>query len=94
MNMLYLIIFDAHALALLASCFCRLSKTCKARTKPVIRWTFTALSIVAAWCSVAPWIFGYQPDMISTALVSVIAYTQIVTAHYWRSGVPPSFQVE
>ncbi|SFB96976.1 hypothetical protein SAMN05216344_106137 [Polaromonas sp. OV174] len=91
---LLLVLFQVHALALLMSCFCRLAKTSKANTLPSVRWVFTGLSIVSAWCAAAPWLFAYRPDLISTALVCAITYTQIVTSHHWRRGVPHQFLKE
>ncbi len=91
---LQLLLFEIYALALLLSCFCRLALTRKSNTVRAVRWTFTALSIVAACCVAAPWLTGYQPDAMATALVGVIALTQIVTSHHWRKGVPAQFLKE
>ncbi len=94
MKLAVLILFQVFGAALLWSCFSRLTFTSKRNTKRAVRWTFTALAVVAAVCLAAPWFADYQPDAMATALLGISALTQLVTAHYWRAGVPRQFQKE
>lgn len=91
MTLATLIVFEVFALVLFWSCFGRLAHTCKCNTKRPVRWVFTALCIMGVLCAVAPWLTDYQPDALTTALLTAAALAQVVTSHYWRQGVPAQF---
>lgn len=89
--MLDLIIWEAFALPLAYSLFCRALHTHKGNTKRDVRWVFTFMGVVALVCVFAPF-FGYDPDALTMMLLAAIAMVQVVTAHHWYAGVPARFQ--
>lgn len=89
--MVDLVIWEAFALALLYSLFCRATHTSKANTRRDIRWAFAFMGAVAIMAAVAPF-FGYDPDAITIMLMASITIVQVVTAHHWRAGVPERFR--
>ena len=93
MTLFLLCVFQVSALLLVGSCICRAYHTHKGNTRRPVRWTFSALSVVACLSLFGPW-FGYEPDGVSTALIGVLTLTQLVTSHYWRAGVPRQFSQE
>lgn len=92
MQLLRLVLFELFAIALFWSCFCRSSHTHKGNTLRAVRWAFTLLGLVSMVCIVLPPLYGYEPDGVDVMLLSAMAVTQLVTAHYWRAGVPEPFQ--
>lgn len=92
MNVFLHALFLLSAAVLVFACFCRFVHTDKTNTVRPIRWVFAILSVVACVCLFAPLLGHYQPDGIATALVTVLALTQVVTSHYWRAGVPQPFR--
>jgi hypothetical protein len=91
-NDLVLILYAVFSAALFWSCLCRLRHTCKRNTQRAVRWVFTALTVMALVCLCAPLLWHYEPDRMATALLGLLAMTQIVTSHFWRQGVPPQFR--
>lgn len=89
--MITLVIWEALALALLYSCFCRASFTSKANTKRDVRWAFTYLGVMAVLAVLAPF-WGYDPDAFTVALLGALTVVQLTTAHHWRNGVPAQFR--
>jgi asparagine N-glycosylation enzyme membrane subunit Stt3 len=89
--MVDLFIWEAAALALVCSLFCRASHTSKGNTRRDIRWAFTFLGVVAIVATLAPF-WGYDPDPLTIALLAAIAVVQITTAYHWRRGVPAQFR--
>lgn len=89
--MMVLMLWEASALALVYSCFCRATYTSKANTKRDIRWAFTLLGVMGLLSVMAPF-WGYDPDGFTVALLVVITLVQITTAHHWRRGVPAQFR--
>ena len=91
-QLLQLVLFQAFAVLLVYSCYCRATRISKQNTQRPIRWAFTTLGVVGSLCMFAPLIAAYQPDGLTTALLGAITLTQLVTAHHWRAGVPPPFR--
>jgi hypothetical protein len=89
--MMALAIWEALALALFYSCFCRASYTSKANTKRDIRWAFTFLGVMALLSVFAPF-WGYDPDGFTVALLGAITVVQLATARHWRAGIPAPFR--
>lgn len=89
--MINLVIWEALALALVYSCFCRASFTNKANTKRDVRWSFTYLGVMAVLSVLAPF-WGYDPDGFTVALLGALTVVQLTTAHHWRNGVPVQFR--
>jgi hypothetical protein len=89
--MMTLAIWEALALALFYSCFCRASHTHKGNTRRDIRWAFTLLGIMAVLSVAAPF-WGYDPDGFTVALLAAITVVQLSTAHHWRNGIPVQFR--
>lgn len=90
--MTLVIVFEAFAIALFSSCLCRASYTNKANTKRDIRWAFTFLGVMSLVAVLAPLLWGYEPDGMSTALLAAMTVVQLVTSHHWRNGVPAQFR--
>lgn len=91
--MMHLAIWEAMALALVWSCFCRASHTSKSNTKRDVRWAFTWLGVMALVSMLAPF-WGYDPDPFTTFLLGSIVAVQLTTAYHWRRGVPAQFRRE
>lgn len=89
--MMHLAIWEASAIALFYSCFCRASFTSKANTRRDIRWSFTFLGVMSLLSVLAP-LYGYDPDGFTLALLVCMTVVQVTTAHHWRKGVPPPFR--
>jgi hypothetical protein len=89
--MMALAIWEALALALFYSCFCRARHTHKGNTKRDIRWAFTYLGVMSILSALAPF-WGYDPDAFAVALLGAITVVQITTAHHWRKGIPAQFR--
>lgn len=85
-----LIAHELLCLVVLWSVFCRAVQS-TARVRVAIRAAFFGLGIVASAGVVAPLAWGLQPGWFSMLLLAAIAVVQVVTAHYWRHGVPPRF---
>lgn len=80
--------------ALLYSCFCRAARMNKRNTRRPVRWAFQLLTVTAATALAAPMLWAYRPDWVVVLLLASFVAVQWVTAHYWRHGVPQSFQSE
>lgn len=80
------------AATLLWTSFCRASITSKRNTVAPVRWAFSALMAAAVLALVAPYVWDYEPDYVSVALLAGIAAVQVATAAYWGNGVPESFR--
>ena len=89
--MMLLALYEAFAIALLYSCFCRAAHTSKANTRRDVRWAFTVTGVVAVLAVIAP-AYGHEPDRLEVALLGAFAIVQLVTAHHWRAGVPAAFR--
>ena len=88
MSLLY--VHEALCLALFYSVFCRCVRSSdKVRTS--VRLAFVFLGLVACAGMVAPLVWGVVPDLFSLSLLAAITVVQLVTAHYWRAGVPDRF---
>jgi len=85
-----LVMHEALCLVVLWSVFCRAVQS-TSRVRVAVRASFVALGLVASAGLVAPLAWGLQPGWFSMALLAAIALVQIVTAHYWRNGVPARF---
>ena len=90
MNGGLLVLHEVLCLVVLWSVFCRAVQS-TARVRVAIRASFVFLGLVASAGLVAPLAWGMHPGWFSMALLAAIALVQIVTAHYWRNGVPPRF---
>ena len=90
-EMIEVAFFEAFALALFYSCFCRALFTSKKNTRRDIRWAFTYLGVISLVCVLAPF-WGDEPDGITIALIGAIAVVQLTTAYHWRRGVPDKFR--
>lgn len=89
--MIMLAIHELLALTLLYTCFCRAVKTNGNTRRPVLL-AFWLLSITATVCVFAPLALNWRPDTVSILLLLSIVVVQLVTAVYWRHGIPPEFQ--
>jgi hypothetical protein len=92
----------ALALAIMYSCFCRLTKT-DADTHREVRWSFLFQFTCAGILFGAPflpalmphemqWKAGTTPTWAWVMLMLSGWLVQVVTARYWADGVPESFQ--
>lgn len=90
------------ALAMVYSCFCRLTKT-DHNTHREIRWCFVFEGACAGMLAGAPflplmmprevhWQPGTTPTWIWLAFALSVWLVQVVTARYWHTGVPQAFQ--
>lgn len=89
--MTMLAIHEGLALALLYTCFCRAIKTDENTAGPVL-FAFWLLGVAATVAIFAPLAWDWRPDVVSLSLLGSILVLQIVTALYWRDGIPPQFQ--
>lgn len=89
--MMRLLLWEAFALALFYSCFCRASHTHKGNTVRAIRWAFTLLGVVSILCVLAP-LWDYAPEGMAVLLLGTFTVVQVTTAHHWRKGIPAAFR--
>jgi len=85
-----ILIHELLCLALFYSVFCRAVRTCT-RVRADVRLAFVALGVVACVGMAAPLAWGMVPSLFGLALLAAVALVQLVTAHYWQSGVPDRF---
>lgn len=86
---LLLVLHMLLSIVLFATLFGRMVKTSKRTTERDVLLAFYALGLATVLCLFAPWLFDWQPDGVSLALLASITAVQYVTArYYWRHGVP------
>lgn len=101
MKTVMLTVQAAFAVILMYSCFCRLVRTDE-ETHREIRWAILFEFIAASMVLGAPvipmmirqvsWTAWTTPWWIWLALLIAATLMQVVTARYWRHGVPHDFQ--
>ena len=77
--------------ALVWTCFCRIVRT-DDNTHADVRLAFCALATVAGVCLMAPVWWGMQPQVPQLALEGAALAVQVLTARYWKYGVPTHYQ--
>lgn len=101
MNTIFSIIQAAVAGALAYSCFCRLVRTDHTTEREIrlVIWLQAVAAGLVIGAPILPLIYPWinwkawtTPWWIWAVLLFACTLMQIVTAKYWRLGVPPDFQ--
>jgi len=89
-NTIFLTLHEASCALLFVTVFCRLVHTSQETTQTMVRFAFCTLGYVSIAGMVWPW-SGLPMDWYAVLLGFTIVFIQLVTAHFWRLGVPAQF---
>jgi hypothetical protein len=84
-----LIFWELLCAALFWSVFCRSVRT-DTTTRLNVRLALWLVGLASLLGLGAP-LYGWQPDAVTIAIVLAVVCMQLVTATYWRRGVPERF---
>ena len=86
-----LLVHEILCLIVVYTTFCRLSKTTH-ETLLTVRAAIWLMGTVGAIQLVAPFLWGWKPDLLDIAMLASLAFAQIATARQWKGGVPAALQ--
>ena len=84
-----LALWDVLCAALFWSVFCR-SVRADTTTKLTVRLAIFGAGLASLLGLGAP-MYGWEPDVVVSAIVAAIVFMQVVMAQHWHHGVPRQF---
>jgi hypothetical protein len=72
--------------------FCRLAHTSKSTTAPAVSGAIYGLTVAAMFGVFSVVLWGYIPDLPSTALAAGVLAVQMATSRAWRHGLPEAYR--
>lgn len=83
----FLILSEPIFIILFAQCLCRLSRS-NCQVTPEVRAGFILVALAAAYCLIAPYVWGIPPTWPELILGAAVVLRQWSTSGQWACGIP------